>query len=92
MLQLGPSIRITADRHNVIVERLHTPRRARDGGAPHEPHWVASSFHRTVPQALRSIGEQLIRDCLDDDTIRDIRGLEAVVFDRLTAMTMDGGG
>lgn len=86
MIQIGPSTRITADKYNVIVERLHTPGRARDGGVPREPYWVATTFHRTVSHALIAIGEQLLRDCMDDDTISRVRDLEAAVFDRLAAM------
>lgn len=69
---INADYRITSDAHNVIVLRKHivdptkSPHWARleAKGADPTPRedWREQSYHGTVAQAVRAIGEQLVRD------------------------------
>lgn len=72
LIELNDNYRMKSDERNVIVERKHIvdPTKSPNWkaleakGADPTPRitWREVSFHATVPQAIKSIGEQVVRD------------------------------
>lgn len=71
-IEVNADFRITSDERNVIVQRKYivdptkAPQwiRMRERGADPTPRteWREASYHATVAQAVRAIGEQQVRD------------------------------